>query len=243
MDVRSHHALHVLMDVRRHFVISFGFAFLLSGVAGATAVPPTSQVSRVASEPVAARVVEAAGDTSFLLIAGVSLGFAAAGIAFAIAVFTGVQGLRRRSWIEHTGEPDERPERPASHPAPAPASPATPAPAAPATPLVDVVQPSARLTTASAGDQQDEVVVALWRGYMKSRFYATSTEPDGTETTVAASPFFRPERYVLIEESHSARAAYADLTRKLAEHGWEPIGTDETFASLFRRRSGATGGP
>ncbi len=76
---------------------------------------------------------------------------------------------------------------------------------------------------------------------MKSRFYATSTEPDGTETTVAASRFFRPERTLPVEESVAARAAHADLTRELAELGWEPVKTDETLASLFRRQSSATG--
>jgi hypothetical protein len=211
--VGSQLTLHMLINGRRRLVVSFAAAFLLSGVAGATAVP--SQDSQTASEPVAARVIVDAADSSLFLIAGLAFGFIAAGTAFAIAVFTGVQALRPRTWIKHTGEVEEPSNRSDPRPTPAPAPP-----------------PPA---------QQEELVVALWRGYVKSRFFATSTEPDGTETTVAASPFFRPERKLPVEESVAARTAHADLARELAELGWEPVKTDATFASLFRRQSSATG--
>ena len=133
-----------------------------------------------------------------------------------------------------------RPEPSAPRPAPAPTAPATPPPSG--TPVVvDALQPSPRPSPAPQSAQREKLVVALWHGYAKSRFYATSTEPDGTETTVAASRFFRPERTLPVEESVAARAAHADLARQLAELGWEPVKTDQTMASLFRRQSSATG--
>ena len=82
---------------------------------------------------------------------------------------------------------------------------------------------------------EDEIVVALWRGYVKSRFYATAARPDGTETTLAASPYFRLARKRPIAESKSARNAYDALSRDLAELGWRPVETGEVFASRFRR--------
>jgi hypothetical protein len=225
------------------------FPLVPTTTSAAPATPPVSRVRQI-SRPVPAtvgRVVQDADDTSLFLLAGIAFGFAAAGTAFAIVLFTGVQALRRRSWVEHTGEPEESPESPESPepsaPRPVPASAASAAPPPPsATPvLVDVLQSSPRLSPAPQSAQQEELVVALWHGNVKSRFYATSTDPDGTETTVAASRSFRPERKLPVEESVAARAAHADLTSELAELGWEPVTSDETLASLFRRQSSATG--
>jgi hypothetical protein len=220
------------------------------------ATPLVTQARPISQPSPAARVFDTADDMPLFLVAGIAFGLAAASTALAIAVFTGIQAIKRRSWVEHTGEPEEpfedpseEPSEPYEPPEPPASRPEQPTPTAPAMPppattpvLVDVLQPSVRLSPATA--QREELVVALWRGYVKSRFYATATEPDGTETTVAASPFFRPERKFPIEESGAARAAHADLTRELAELGWEPVETDETdeaFASLFRRQSSATG--
>ncbi len=263
-----------------------------------TSVPPKAPLVAARPGPGVVRVVAPASeDISLFLVAGVAFGFAAAGTALAIALFTGVQALRRRHRDEPAPAFEAAPARavaaPAT-PAPAPtfkaaparavAAPATPAPAptfkaaparaaaapaapapaptfkaaparavaAPAAPaasapppaaptLVDVVPSPARPAVRPL-QAPEEVVVTFWRGYVKSRYYATATASDGTETTIAASPFFRLKRKQPVEESVDARDALDTLRRELAELGWEPVKTDETFASLFRRQSSATGG-
>ena len=224
-----------------------------------TSAPPKAPL--VAARPgsgVVSVVAPASEDTSLFLVAGVAFGFAAAGTALAIALFTGVQALRRRNRDESAPAFEAAPARAAAAPAaptpPAPtfkaaparavAAPAAPAASAPppaAPTLVDVVPPPAR-PAARPLPATEEVVVTFWRGYVKSRYYATATASDGTETTIAASPFFRLKRKQPVEESVDARDALDTLRRELAELGWEPVKTDETFASLFRRQSSATGG-
>ena len=229
-----------------------------------TSAPPKAPL--VAARPgpgVVSVVAPASEDTSLFLVAGVAFGFAAAGTALAIALFTGVQALRRRHRDEPAPAFEAAPARAAAAPAaPAPAPtfrrrlraplrhrprrprrhrrrPRRPRPAAPT--LVDVVPPPARPAVRPL-PAPEEVVVTFWRGYVKSRYYATATASDGTETTIAASPFFRLKRKQPVEESVDARDALDTLRRELAELGWEPVKTDETFASLFRRQSSATGG-
>ena len=88
-----------------------------------------------------------------------------------------------------------------------------------------------------AGSPSETCALELWRGYFKWRFYATTTEPDGTETTVAASPFFRVGRGHSIEDSAAAHEAYDAIVAELAALGWEPA-DEQTFAPRFRRRDG-----
>ena len=223
-----------------------------------TSVPPKAPLVAARPGPGVVRVVAPASeDISLFLVAGVAFGFAAAGTALAIALFTGVQALRRRHRDEPAPAFEAAPARAVAAPAaPAPAptfkaapsravvAPAAPAASAPppaAPTLVDVVPPPTRPAVRPL-QAPEEVVVTFWRGYVKSRYYATATASDGTETTIAASPFFRLKRKQPVDESVDARDALDTLRRELAELGWEPVKRDETFASLFRRQSSATGG-
>jgi hypothetical protein len=86
-----------------------------------------------------------------------------------------------------------------------------------------------------ASSQSETCTLELWRGYVKWRFYATTTEPDGAETTVAASPFFRVGRGHSVEDSAAAHEAYDAIVAELVALGWEPA-DDQAFTQRFRRR-------
>jgi hypothetical protein len=182
-----------------------------------------------AAEPVQPAPTTAAqddsGDLSSFAVAGIAFGFAMAGTAFAIAVWTGIQSLRRSGRRSGTGAAPTRLRDPAP-----PAAEAAPAPA-----LVEARQPPARV--AARPRPERTCAIELWRGYVKSRYYATAREPGGGERTIAASPFFRPERGVPVEESFAAREAYDTLLEELAELGWAPAEAESPFAFAGRNQS------
>jgi hypothetical protein len=83
-----------------------------------------------------------------------------------------------------------------------------------------------------------ECHIAVWHGYVTSRFYAAVVGPDGEERVVAKSPAFRwrspeppPERRPGVHSAHRA------LVRQLQAAGWDLSGQGpEWFALRFRRR-------
>jgi hypothetical protein len=188
------------------------------------------------------------GRLSPFAIAGIAFGFAMAGTALAIALWTAIQAAGRRS--------GRRPREPIVAPKPfasiqaralreaeAPAAPTTaaPAPVAPAASastasLVEALQPSSRVAERSQAEERT-CTVELWRGYVKSRYYATTLDPGGAERTLAASPFFRPERGVPLEESVAAREAYEALRAELDRLGWSTADAGGPFALAGRKQS------
>jgi hypothetical protein len=123
-------------------------------------------------------------------------------------------------------------------PAPVAPTPAAPAPAASSPPptLVEAPQPSTRLTPRAPAEART-CTIELWRGYIKSRYYATTIDPGGDERTIAASPFFRPERGVPLAESVAAREAYEALLADLAELGWSTTEAGGPFVLAGRNQS------
>lgn len=81
--------------------------------------------------------------------------------------------------------------------------------------------------------------IALWRGYVKSEFYATGVGPDGAEYEVARSRGFRWRRSEPPPVEHeAARAAHEGLVQRLRDSGWVPIGEGSTwYARRFRRHA------
>jgi hypothetical protein len=78
--------------------------------------------------------------------------------------------------------------------------------------------------------------VRWWRGYVKSQFIAVATEADGTEATIASSPYFRWRKSLPPEESPTAAAALRAVVETLERDGWMPAGRGkEWFSVMFER--------
>jgi hypothetical protein len=79
--------------------------------------------------------------------------------------------------------------------------------------------------------------IAIWRGYLSSRFYARMLDAHGSEIAVAESPPFRAKGKPLPEQTQEAVTARDALVAQLGADGWEPVGGDGTwFGGTFRRR-------
>jgi hypothetical protein len=216
--------------------------------------PPVAATSAARGTPTRQVAVE---EPSFGLspfaIAAVAFGFAMAGTALAIALWVTIQAVGRRAG-HRPREPIVAPKPFASiqartlreaeaptAPAPVAPQPAVPAPVVPAasaaaTSLVDALQPSSRRAPRPQPDERT-YTVELWRGYVKWRYYATTVGPGEVERTIAASPFFRPERGVPLEESVAAREAYEALLAELDELGWPTADAGGPFALAGRNQS------
>jgi hypothetical protein len=225
-------------------------AFPLEPVRTAEEPPPPSIAATSAARGASTRQVvveESSFGLSPFAIAAVAFGFAMAGTALAIALWVAIQAAGRRSGRrprEQIVAPkpfasiQARTLREAQAPAaPAPAAPPPAVPAsASATSLVDALQPSSRRAPRPQPDERT-YMVELWRGYVKWRYYATTVEPGEVERTIAASPFFRPERGVPLEESVAAREAYEALLAELDELGWSTADAGGPFALAGRNQS------
>jgi hypothetical protein len=221
---------------------------VLAGVL-APALPAAEPV-----QPARTAAQDDSGGLSPFAIAGIAFGFAMAGTALAIALWSAIEVLRRRADDEPkalaapkpfaSATPRVQVQREAPAPvSPAPVSPAPVAPspaasaaAAPTPTLVEARQPSARPVQRPQAEER-ACTIELWRGYVKCRYYATARDPGGAERTIAASPFFRPERGVPPEESHAGRQAYDTLLEELAALGWAPVEADTPFAFSGRNQS------
>jgi hypothetical protein len=177
------------------------------------------------------------GGLSPLVVGLVSFGFAAAGTACAIVLIGSLRSAGRRR-----GRDSQAPAAPQAVREPVSLPPRAEPPAARADPLpqparVEPLPPAPRVAPRllGASSQGETCTLELWRGYVKWRFYATTTEPDGTERTVAASPFFRVGRGQSIEDSAAAHEAYDAIVAELVALGWEPA-DDQPFTQRFRRR-------
>lgn len=210
-------------------------------------------VLAAAASPGQAATQGDSGGLSPLVVGLVSFGFAAAGTACAIVLIGSIRSAGRRrggppqapAAPRAVREPVALPRRtepplarvdPSPPPQVDPSPPPTrvdPPPPARVDPLPAAPRATPRLLGPSS--QSETCTLELWRGYVKWRFYATTTEPDGTETTVAASPFFRVGRGHSIEDSAAAHEAYDAIVAELVALGWEPA-DDEAFTQRFRRR-------
>jgi hypothetical protein len=72
-------------------------------------------------------------------------------------------------------------------------------------------------------DQALTCTIAVWHGYVKSRFYARVCTPDGETHTVAESPTFR-RRGDVPEQLPDAVKAHEALLDRLGADGWRPVG-------------------
>jgi hypothetical protein len=81
--------------------------------------------------------------------------------------------------------------------------------------------------------------IALWHGYLKSRFYARLIRPDGTELAAAESGPFRNAGEEHPEPTEEARAALDKLLDELMESGWELDGTGPDWYSRRLWRPGS----
>jgi hypothetical protein len=89
----------------------------------------------------------------------------------------------------------------------------------------------------------DDCRVRWWRGYVKSEFYA-ATSDDDEERTVAASPSFRWHGVEPPPEAEPATTALAALVAQLERDGWQLAGRgDEWFELRFRRHAVSTAEP
>lgn len=211
-------------------------------------------LAAAAASPGQAATQDDSGGLSPLVVGLVSFGFAAAGTAFAIVLVGSIRSAGRRRGSPQVPAPPRAVREPVTLPPRAEPPPARVDPLPPPTrvdpsppTLVDPSPPQARVEPSplaaprvtprllGASSQSETCTLELWRGYVKWRFYATTTEPDGTETTVAASPFFRVGRGHSIEDSAAAHEAYDAIVAELVALGWEPA-DDQAFTQRFRRR-------
>jgi hypothetical protein len=110
----------------------------------------------------------------------------------------------------------------------APAAPAQRLRVPPARPVPDpslqAVAPE-RAVAAEEGhaDHAGTCTIAVWHGYVRSRFYARVSDPDGETRTIAESPPFRRKGYVP-EPLPDAVKAHETLLDLLRSEGWSPVG-------------------
>jgi hypothetical protein len=212
-------------------------------------------LAAAAASPGQAATQGDSGGLSPLVVGLVSFGFAAAGTAFAIVLVGSIRSARRRRGSPQvpaapravrepvTLAPRAEPPPARVDPSPPPAriDPSPPpmrADPSPPPARVDPSQLAAPRVTArllGASSPSETCTLELWRGYVKWRFYATTTGPDGNDTTIAASPFFRVRRGDSVEDSAAAHEAYDAIVDELVALGWEPA-DDQPFSQRFRRR-------
>ncbi len=80
--------------------------------------------------------------------------------------------------------------------------------------------------------------IALWNGYLKSRFYARLIRPDGTELAAAESGPFRNAGEEHAEPTEEAKAALDNLLDELIGNGWTLDGTGPDWYSRRLWRAG-----
>lgn len=210
------------------------------GGVAAPPVPPAELRSEVPVEPLTASQ-PARTDSgeprnseglSSLVIFWIAFGLAAAGTALVIVVGVAVRTL---------GKGVRTPARDAV-PTTAPARRAfgrRTAPVATREPKnVEALQPAPQPVAPAEDDLPEETcTIEFWQGFVKSRFTATTIRPDGTATTLAASPSFRAQRGAPLGDSAAARAAYETLVAELAELGWRESDVGGVFVRPGRNQS------
>lgn len=166
------------------------------------------------------------GLSSFVIF-WIAFGLAAAGTALVIVIGVAVRTLGKGvSTPARDAVPTTAPARRTLGRRTAPFATRTPE-------NVDEALQPAPQPVAPAEDDAPEATctIEFWQGFVKSRFSATTIRPDGTATTVAASPSFRAQRGAPLEDSGAARAAYETLAAELAELGW----TESEVGGVFVR--------
>ena len=85
-----------------------------------------------------------------------------------------------------------------------------------------------------------ECEIVMWRGYVKSTFYARCLGPDGDYVVIAESPTFRFRGGDGREPSPAVRRAHEDLLDELRAAGWQVVGSGSVWYQVrLRRESGA----
>jgi len=84
----------------------------------------------------------------------------------------------------------------------------------------------------------NECEVLVWRGYVRSRFYARCVGPDGSQIVIAESPAFRFRATDDGAPNDAVRSAHEDLLAELEAEGWEVVDSGTRwYRTRLRRRS------